>query len=81
MKVLIVDEEPDVRKLVAMSFQMQQPTWEVAGAEDGPEALETIERERPDVVLLDVGLPEMSGFEVLKATTCRLSSSPSATTS
>lgn len=67
MKVLIVDEEPDVRKLVAMSFQMQQPTWEVAGAEDGPEALETIERERPDVVLLDIGLPEMSGFEVLKA--------------
>jgi DNA-binding response OmpR family regulator len=67
MKVLIVDEEPDVRKLVAMSFRMQQPTWEILGAEDGPEALELIGRQRPDVVLLDVGLPEMSGFEVLKA--------------
>lgn len=67
MKVLVVDEEPDVRKLVAMSFHMQQPTWEVIGAEDGPEALELIERERPTVVLLDIGLPEMSGFEVLKA--------------
>jgi two-component system, OmpR family, KDP operon response regulator KdpE len=67
MKVLIVDEEPDVRKLVTMSFRMQQPTWEVLGAEDGPEALELIESQRPDVVLLDVGLPEMSGFAVLKA--------------
>jgi len=67
MKVLVVDEEPDVRKLVAMSFHMQQPSWEVIDAEDGPEALETIERERPDVVLLDIGLPDMSGFEVLKA--------------
>ncbi|MGD8623622.1 MAG: response regulator transcription factor [Anaerolineae bacterium] len=66
MKVLIVDEEPDVRKLVAMSFGMQQPTWEIIGAEDGPEALEQIERQQPDLVLLDVGLPEMSGFEVLK---------------
>jgi two-component system KDP operon response regulator KdpE len=67
MKVLIVDEEPDVRKLVAMSFGMQQPTWEIIGAEDGPQALEQIERQLPDIVLLDVGLPEMSGFEVLKA--------------
>ncbi len=67
MKVLIVDEEPDVRKLVAMSFHLQQPGWEVIGAEDGAQALEMIERERPDVVLLDIGLPEMNGFEVLKA--------------
>jgi len=67
MKILIVDEEPDVRKLVAMSFHLQQPGWEVIGAEDGPQALELVERERPDLVLLDVGLPEMNGFEVLKA--------------
>jgi DNA-binding response OmpR family regulator len=67
MKVLVVDEEPDVIKVIAMSFRMHQPAWEVIGAEDGPLALDMIERERPDVVLLDVGLPEMSGFEVLEA--------------
>ena len=67
MKILIVDEEPDVRKLVAMSFRMHQPAWEVLGAEDGPQALDTIEREQPNVVLLDIGMPEMNGFEVLKA--------------
>jgi two-component system KDP operon response regulator KdpE len=66
MKVLVVDEEPDVIKLVTMSFRMQQPDWEVRGAPDGPQALETIGRWGPDVILLDIGLPEMSGFEVLK---------------
>jgi DNA-binding response OmpR family regulator len=67
MRVLVVAEEPDVIKLVAMSFRLQQPGLEVLGAADGPQALQAIERQRPDVVLLDIGLPEMSGFEVLKA--------------
>jgi len=67
MKVLVVDEEPDLVKLVTMSFRMQQPEWEVLGAEDGPQALDLVETEQPDVVLLDIGLPEMSGLEVLKA--------------
>ncbi len=67
MKVLVVDDEPDVIKLVAMSFHIQQPAWEVICAEDGPEGLKLIEQEHPDVVLLDIGLPEMNGFEVLKA--------------
>lgn len=66
MKVLVVDEEQDVRKLIRMSFAMQQPSWEVIGAEDGPQALELMESEHPDVVLLDIGMPEMSGFEVLE---------------
>jgi two-component system KDP operon response regulator KdpE len=67
MKVLIVDDEPDVIRLITMIFHMQQPIWEVFGVQDGPEALELIERERPDVVLLDIGLPEMDGFEVLRS--------------
>ena len=67
MKILIVDDEPDVIKVIAMSFRMQQPAWEVISAQEGPEALELMEEERPDVVLLDVGLPDMNGFEVLKS--------------
>ena len=67
MKILIVDDEPDVIKVIAMSFRMQQPAWEVISAEDGPEAIELLEQEHPDVVLLDIGLPDMNGFEVLKS--------------
>lgn len=66
MKVLVVDDEPDVIKVISMSFRMQQPAWEVISAHEGPEALELVEREHPSVVLLDIGLPEMTGFEVLK---------------
>ncbi|NIV32533.1 MAG: response regulator, partial [Anaerolineae bacterium] len=57
MKILVVDDEPDVIKVIAMSFRMQQPAWEVISAEDGPEALDLLDQERPDVVLLDIGLP------------------------
>jgi DNA-binding response OmpR family regulator len=67
MKILIVDDEPDVIKVIAMSFRMQQPAWEVISAQDGLEALEMLDRERPNVVLLDIGLPEMNGFEVLNS--------------
>jgi two-component system, OmpR family, KDP operon response regulator KdpE len=67
MKILVVDDEPDVIKVITMSLSMRQPAWEVVGAQDGQEALDRVETEHPDVVLLDVGLPEMSGFEVLKA--------------
>jgi DNA-binding response OmpR family regulator len=67
MKILIVDDEPDVIKVIAMSFRMQQPAWEVLSAQDGLEALDTLEQEHPSAVLLDIGLPEMNGFEVLKS--------------
>ncbi len=66
MKILIVDDEPDVVKVVRMSFQIQEPAWEALAAYDGEEALTIFEKERPDLVLLDVMMPEMSGFDVLK---------------
>lgn len=67
MRILVVDDEPDVIKVITMSFRMHRPSWEVISAQEGSEALALIERESPDVILLDIGLPEMSGFEVLKA--------------
>ncbi|MDH4208268.1 MAG: response regulator transcription factor [Anaerolineae bacterium] len=66
MKILIVDDEPDVVKVVRMSFQVQEPTWEVVAAYDGEEALAVFEKEQPELVLLDVMMPEMSGFDVLR---------------
>lgn len=66
MKVLIVDDEPDVIKVVTMSFNLQEPDWEVLAAPDGEAALDLVEREHPDLVLLDIAMPEMDGFQVLK---------------
>ncbi len=66
MKILIVDDEPDVLKVVTMSFNLQQPDWQILSARDGEKALELVDRERPDLVLLDVAMPGMDGFQVLK---------------
>ncbi len=66
MKILVVDDEPDVVKVVRMSFQVQEPTWEVLWAYDGEEALAIFEKEHPDLILLDIMMPEISGLDVLK---------------
>jgi two-component system KDP operon response regulator KdpE len=66
VKILVVDDEPDVVKVVRMSFQVQEPTWEVLAAYDGEEALAVLEKEHPNLILLDIMMPEISGFDVLK---------------
>jgi DNA-binding response OmpR family regulator len=61
--VLVIEDEPDIRDLVRINLEMDG--HRVILAADGAEGLAAIHRERPDVVLLDVMLPEMDGWEVL----------------
>jgi len=66
MRILVVDDAPDVVESVRLGFTLQWRDIEVLGAGTGEEALDIVERERPDVVLLDVGLPGVDGYEVLR---------------
>jgi two-component system KDP operon response regulator KdpE len=66
MRILVVDDEPDVVESVRLGFTLQWRDVEVLEANDGDRALDAVEREHPDIVLLDVGLPGMDGFEVLR---------------
>ncbi len=66
MKILVVDDEPDVIDSVRLGFTLQWREVDVLGATAGEEALDVIERERPDIVLVDVGLPDVDGFEVIR---------------
>ena len=66
MKLLVVDDEPDVVESVRLGFTLQWRDVDVLGAGRGEEALDLVEHERPDIVLLDVGLPDIDGFEVLR---------------
>ena len=66
MKVLIVDDEPDVRSLVRSSLSFARQDLTAIEASDGDEALAMIYSERPDLVVLDLALPRRDGFAVLE---------------
>ena len=66
MKVLIVDDEPDVRSLVRSSLALARQDLTAIEAADGDEALAMIYSERPDLVVLDLALPRRDGFAVLE---------------
>ncbi|MDH7577184.1 MAG: response regulator transcription factor [Bacillota bacterium] len=64
-KILVVDDEESIVKLV--SFNLNKEGFHTISAGDGREAWEIIQREKPDLIVLDVMLPEMDGFSL-----CRL---------
>jgi DNA-binding response OmpR family regulator len=66
VKVLVVDDAPEVVDSVRFGFAVQWREVDLLSAGTGKEALELVERESPDLVLLDVGLPDMDGFKVLE---------------
>jgi PAS domain S-box-containing protein len=64
-RILVVDDNVDSAETMATLLRMEG--HEVSTAHDGPKAVEGARRERPDVVLLDLGLPGLNGFQVCKA--------------
>lgn len=63
-KVLVVDDQAPIRETIA--YNLEQQGYQVSTAADGVSALETAQREKPDLVILDLGLPEMDGLEVCR---------------
>ena len=61
-KILIVDDEPNI--VVPLEFLMKQSGYEVMIARNGKEVLESVVKSRPDLVLLDIMLPDITGFEI-----------------
>ncbi len=65
VRILIADDEPNI--VVSLEYMLKREGYEALVARDGREALERIERDRPDLVLLDAMMPGMSGFDVCQA--------------
>ncbi|MBU7586495.1 MAG: response regulator [Nostoc sp. TH1S01] len=61
-KILIADDDDDSR--VMLSFLLEEEGWEVKEAKNGEEALETVIKEQPDLLILDNRMPKLSGVEV-----------------
>jgi len=64
LRILLVEDDPDTAETTAMVLGMSG--HEVRVRSDGPGALQAAQEEPPDVVLLDIGLPGMNGYEVAK---------------
>lgn len=65
IRVLLVDDVPDVRRLVRTALRFRGPFIVVGEAANGTEAIALTEELRPDIVVLDIGLPDLAGQEVL----------------
>ena len=65
-RVLIVDDEAPARRRLRAQLAREREVLVVSEAASGPEAVEAIRAQRPDVVFLDVQMPGMSGFEVIE---------------
>ncbi len=63
-KILIAEDERDIRDLIA--FTLQFAGHEVITTSNGEEALQTVRAQKPQLVLLDVRMPKMTGYEVCK---------------
>ena len=63
-KIVLAEDEPQIAKLV--EFKLRKEGYQVTWKENGEEALEAIKREKPDLILLDVMMPVMDGYEFLR---------------
>ena len=66
MKALIVEDDPQTVEALELTFKLRWPEAEVLFVGRGIEAAPMVEKEAPDVVILDLGLPDMDGIEALK---------------
>ena len=67
-KILIADDEPHIRLLLEQSLEeLDAQGVELLAADNGKHALEVIRKDRPELVLLDIMMPRMNGFDVCRA--------------
>lgn len=66
MKALIIEDDPNLIKAVSLALRARWPEATIIGMAEGYKGLEAVETESPDIVLLDLELPDVDGLEVLR---------------
>jgi len=65
-RILVVDDDPDILSLFSRMLKVIDEALEVVAASTGAQALNLMHRDPPDLVLLDIGMPDMDGWQILK---------------
>jgi DNA-binding response OmpR family regulator len=66
MKILLIEDSPEIVKGVTLTFKLRWQDATVIAFDEGAKGIKAIESESPDIVILDINLPDMTGFEVLE---------------
>ena len=66
MKVLIIEDDREIIEVISLAFQIRWPEVKLVSTHLGEKGVELVEQENPDFIILDLGLPDTSGFDVLK---------------
>jgi two-component system response regulator VicR len=66
MKILLIEDSPEIVKGVTLTFKLRWEDASVIAFGEGAEGIKAVERESPDIVILDINLPDINGFEVLE---------------
>ncbi|MDD5093616.1 MAG: response regulator transcription factor [Dehalococcoidia bacterium] len=66
MKVLIIEDDAEITEAISLCFHLRWPDAKVVAASQGLVGVDLVETETPDIVILDIGLPDMDGFEVCR---------------
>jgi DNA-binding response OmpR family regulator len=67
LKALIIEDDPRIVEVISLSFKIRWPEVKLISTNSGEQGISLTEKESPDVIILDLGLPDITGFEVLKA--------------
>jgi len=65
-RILVVEDDNSLSVLLRLIMKVQQEDWDVSSAATGVEALSQVEKFQPDLILLDIMMPEMDGLEVAR---------------
>jgi len=66
MKILVIEDVPSVVETISLAVEMRWPDAKIISTAQGKQGIDMVESESPDVIILDLGLPDISGFDVLK---------------
>lgn len=66
MKILIIEDDQQIVEAITLAFQIRWPEARLISTQQGEKGIDLVESEKPDIVILDLGLPDINGYDVLK---------------